>query len=156
VISINYNKATYFICHFHSFNSLAINQKKFNEERQKLSPILCDIGAMENQTTFTSKWSDETILDLIRNLRNDLIKDFLDERFLKEYLANTYGIRDISNVKIEFIKKELKSLLIAPVNVTHYKPVIEKIRSSDTASLSEGNEQLFYAEIETILKAYMY
>jgi hypothetical protein len=47
---------------------------------------------MENQTAFTSKWSDETILDLIRNLRNDLIKDFLDERFLKEYLANTYGI----------------------------------------------------------------
>jgi hypothetical protein len=117
---------------------------------------LCDIGAMENQTTFTSKWSDETILDLIRNLRNDLIKDFLDERFLKEYLANTYGIREISNVKVEFIKKELKSLLIAPVNVVHYKPVIEKIRLSDTASLSEGNEQLFYAEIETILKAYMY
>jgi hypothetical protein len=111
---------------------------------------------MENQATLASKWSDETILDLIRNLRNDLIKDFLDERFLKEYLANTYGVREISNVKIEFIKKELKSLLIAPVNVTHYKPVIEKIRLSDTASLSEGNEQLFYAEVEAILKTYMY
>jgi hypothetical protein len=124
--------------------------------RQKLSLILCDIGAMENQATLASKWSDETIIDLIRRLRNDLIKDFLDERFLKEYLANSFGMREISNVKIEFIKKELKSLLIAPVNISHYQPVIEKIRSSDTASLSEGNEQLFYAEVEGILKAYMY
>ena len=124
--------------------------------RQKLSSILYDIGAMENQATLASKWSDETIIDLIRRLRNDLIKDFLDERFLKEYLANSFGMREISNVKIEFIKKELKSLLIAPVNIPHYQPVIEKIRSSDTASLSEGNEQLFYAELEAILKAYMY
>ena len=111
---------------------------------------------MEDQTTLTSKWSDETIIDLIRNLRNDLIKDFLDERYLKEYLANTFAIREISNIKIEFVKKELKSLLIAPVNVTHYQPVIQKIRTSDTASLAEGNDQLFYSEIETILKSYIF
>ena len=121
-----------------------------------MSLNLYDIGIMENQTTLASKWSDETIIDLIRNLRNDLIKDFLDERYLKEYLANTYGIREISNVKVEFIKKELKSLLIAPVNISHYQPVIEKIRTSDTASLSDGNDQLFYAEVEGILKSYMY
>jgi hypothetical protein len=111
---------------------------------------------MENQTTLASKWSDETILDLIRRLRNDLIKDFLDERFLKEYVASTFGVREMSNVKIEFIKKELKSMLIAPVNISHYQPVIEKIRVNDTASLSEGNEQLFYAEIDTVLKTYIY
>jgi hypothetical protein len=121
-----------------------------------LSANLCDIGVMENQTTLTSKWSDESIIDIIRNLRNDLIKDFLDERYLKEYAANTFGLREISNVKIEFVKKELKELLIAPVNVAHYQPVIEKIRLSDTASLSEGNEQLFYAEVDTILKNYIF
>jgi tRNA U54 and U55 pseudouridine synthase Pus10 len=111
---------------------------------------------MEDQTTLTSKWSDESIIDIIRNLRNDLIKDFLDERHMKEYAANTFGVREVSNVKIEFIKKELKALLIAPVNVTHYQPIIEKIRQSDTASLSEGNEQLFYAEVDTILKNYIF
>jgi hypothetical protein len=128
----------------------------FLRARQELSPILCDIAAMENQAALASKWSDETIIDLIRNLRNDLIKDFLDERYLKEYLANSFGMREVSNVKIEFLKKELKSLLIAPVNISHYQPVIEKIRSSDTASLSEGNEQLFYAEVDGVLKTYMY
>lgn len=126
------------------------------ETRQKLSANLCDIGVMENPTTLTSKWSDETILDIIRNLRNDLIKDFLDERHLKEYVGNTFGVREVSNVKIEFIKKELKELLVAPVNVVHYQPVIDKIRQSDTASLSEGNEQLFYSEVETILKNYIF
>jgi hypothetical protein len=124
--------------------------------RQKLSPFLCDIGAMEKQPTLTSKWSDETIIDIIRNLRNDLIKDFLDERFLKEYLANHFGMREVSTVRIEFVKKELKTLLIAPVNISHYQPVIDKIRLSDTASLSEGNEKLFYQEVETVLKAYLY
>jgi tRNA U54 and U55 pseudouridine synthase Pus10 len=111
---------------------------------------------MEDQTTLTSKWSDESIIDLIRNLRNDLIKDFLDERHMKEYAATTFRVREVSNVKIEFIKKELKALLIAPVNVAHYQPIIEKIRLSDTASLSEGNEQLFYAEVDTILKNYIF
>jgi len=111
---------------------------------------------MEDQTTLTSKWSDESIIDLIRNLRNDLIKDFLDERYLKEYAANTFRVNEVSNVKIEFIKKDLKILLIAPVNVIHYQPVIDKIRQSDTASLSEGNEQLFYAEVDAILKNYLF
>jgi hypothetical protein len=52
-----------------------------------LSFELPDIADMENNAIIHTKWSDEAIIDLIRQLRNDLIKDFLDERFLKEYLS---------------------------------------------------------------------
>jgi hypothetical protein len=111
---------------------------------------------MESNTVINTKWSDENIIDLIRQLRNDLIKDFLDERYLKEYLSNKYNMRELSNVKVEFIKKELKELLIAPVNTPHYHPIIEQIKTTESASLSEGNEQLFYKELENIFKKYIY
>ena len=105
-----------------------------------------------NQT----KWSDENIIDLVRKVRNDLIKDFLDERFLSQYINLNYKVANLSQVKIEFIKTNLKELLISPVNIAHYQTIIADIRENDSASLSEGNDALFYKEIEMILKRYIY
>jgi hypothetical protein len=89
-------------------------------------------------------------------LRNDLIKDFLDERFLKEYVALHYNVKDLSQTKIEFIKNALKELLIRPVDRSYYRVIIENIRETDSASLSEGNELLFFKEIESVLKQYIF
>jgi hypothetical protein len=103
-----------------------------------------------------TQWTDERILELVRKLRNDLIKDFLDERHLKEYLASQFRVNDLSNIKIEFIKKDLKELLISPVNTNHYQGLIDQIRETDSAGLTETNESLFYKELENIFKKYMY
>ncbi|HEY9046068.1 MAG TPA: hypothetical protein VIN08_09235 [Ohtaekwangia sp.] len=111
---------------------------------------------MEQETVHSTKWSDENIIDIIRKVRNDLIKDFLDERYLKDYIQNRYGLRDLSAVKIEFIKRDLKEFLIAPVNTSHYKPIVDQIKENNSASLSEGKEELFYTEVEYILKNYIY
>ncbi len=102
------------------------------------------------------RWTERNIIDLIRKLRNDLIKDFLDERYLKEYVLNRFNIKELSSIKIEFIKQKLKQLLIAPVDTAHYIGLIKLIGESDTASLSDGNEQLFYNEIEMVLKSYLF
>jgi hypothetical protein len=110
---------------------------------------------METNTVNT-QWTDESILDLVRKLRNDLIKDFLDERYLKEYLADHFRVRELSNVKIEFIKKDLKELLISPVNTNHYDTLINQIRHTDSAALTEMNEKLFYRELENVFKKYIY
>jgi hypothetical protein len=118
--------------------------------------IFCDIACMESNPQVKTQWSDESIIDLIRKLRNDLIKDFLDERYLRDYLANKYNVRELSNIKIEFMKKDLKELLIAPVDVTHYNSLMEHIKATDSAALSEGNEKLFYTELEVIFKKYIY
>lgn len=106
--------------------------------------------------TVDTQWTDERIIDLVRKLRNDLIKDFLDERHLKEYVDQQFKVRDLSPVKVEFIKKDLKELIIAPVNLNHYGPLINQIRLTDSAALTEVNEQLFYKEVEGILKRYLY
>lgn len=106
--------------------------------------------------TVKTEWTDERIIDLVRQLRNDLIKDFLDERHLKDYVADHFGVRDLSNVKIEFIRKDLKELLISPVNTNHYEPLISQIKNTDSAALTENNERLFYKELEMTIKRYLY
>jgi hypothetical protein len=112
---------------------------------------------MQNETpVFTTKWNDENIVGLIRKVRNDLIKDFLDERVLKDYINKEMGVKELSQVKSEFIKNGLKEMLISPVDTHHYQPVIQQIRETDTASLSEKNEGLFYQEINVLLKTYLY
>ncbi len=103
-----------------------------------------------------TQWTNDRILDLVRKLRNDLIKDFLDERYLKTYVANEFRVNELSVVKIEFIKKDLKELLIAPVNTAHYQSLIDQIRETDSAAISETNEPLFYRELEMVFKKYLY
>ena len=111
---------------------------------------------MQNIVNVTTPWTDENIIDLVRKVRNDLIKDFLDERFLKDYIANKYGVKELTAVKIEFIKRDLKEFLIAPVNTEHYRTVVDQIRETNSASLSDGNDELFYSEVDQILKKYIY
>ena len=106
--------------------------------------------------TVDTQWTDERIIDLVRKLRNDLIKDFLDERHMKEYVDQQFKVRELSAVKVEFIKRDLKELIISPVNLNHYGPLISQIRLTDSAALAEVNEQLFYKEVEGILKRYLY
>lgn len=103
-----------------------------------------------------TQWTDDRILELVRKLRNDLIKDFLDERHLKAYLSTHFRVNELSNIKIEFIKKDLKELLISPVNIYHYQGLIALIRETDSAALTESNEPLFYKELELIFKRYMF
>jgi hypothetical protein len=103
----------------------------------------------------TINLSVEKVIDLIRQLRNELIKDFLGNDNARAYFQKEYQ-RDISAVKLEFLKRDLKELLISPVDLSHYSSLIKQIRESNSASLAEGNQELFYKEIETIFKKYNY
>lgn len=122
------------------------------------SILVAHFTTMDNIQSISDavKFSEENILELIRRLRNDLIKDFLDERNLKNYFAENFNHRELSPVKIEFIKKDLKEMLIAPVDITHYDPLITQIRESNSASLTEGNDELFYKDIAKVFKKYNY
>jgi hypothetical protein len=95
------------------------------------------------------------VVELILKLRNDLIRDFLDERFLKKYVQTKYHHSDISQIKLEFIRKDLKGLYLSPVNTKHYTPLIEEIQSHENISLV-GNEQLFYRDVESIFEKYIF
>jgi hypothetical protein len=107
-------------------------------------------------TTEGVKLTDEYRIDLIRNLRNDLVKHFLDDANLISYFAEQYDQKELNTRRIEFIKKELKDLLIAPVDLAHYATMMLEMKQSGMASITSKNEKLFYDELEKIFKRYSY
>lgn len=111
---------------------------------------------MNSNTTFSTDQQAFNPNEIVLKLRNDLIKDFLDERNLIEYLSREYRMMDVSRVKVEFIKRDLKLLIQSPLDNEHYREVLEAISETGSAALSQGNEKVFYKEIEQILKKYIY
>ena len=103
-----------------------------------------------------TQWTQDNDVDLIRKLRDDLVKDFLDERYLKEFILENYNVRELSNIKLEFLRKELKELLQSPLDDNHYDPIISYLRDTGSDSLADGQDQLFYIDIEKILKRYIF
>ena len=111
---------------------------------------------MNSKTTFSTEQQAFNPEEIVLKLRNDLIKDFLDERNLIEYLSREYRMMDVSRVKVEFIKRDLKLLINSPLDKERYQEVLETISETGSAALSQGNEKPFYKEIEQILKKYIY
>jgi len=111
---------------------------------------------MEKTNTKQVTWTRENSIDLIRKLRNDLIKDYLDERNIVDFFARQYNRHEITAVKIELIKKDLKELLIEPVDVKHYESLIGHICKTGSAAITEKHEELFRLEVEQTLKKYVF
>lgn len=108
------------------------------------------------KANLTTTWTQENTLELIRKLRNELIKDFLDERHLILYFSDKFNMRDLSRVKVEFLKKDLKQLLSDPIDVNHYQELISQINETCSASISEKYESLFLKDVEKVLRKYSY
>lgn len=111
---------------------------------------------MKDAKTQAATWTQAHTLEIVRNLRNDLIKDFLDERNLVSYFSERFNMHELNRVKIEFMKNDLKQMLIAPVDVKHYKELIDQIDETCSASITEKYGDLFMKDVEQILKKYNY
>lgn len=109
----------------------------------------------DNLSNNVAQLSVERIIDLIRTVRNDLVKDFLNDDFLNRYYLETHG-KALSPIKREFVKRDLKGLLISPVDLAYYSRLINQIKENGTACLTRKNGDLFYVEIETVLKKYSF
>jgi hypothetical protein len=110
----------------------------------------------DTTNTQISTWSEGHTLEIVRNLRNDLIKDFLDERNLVTYFSERFNMHDLTRVKIEFMKKDLKQMLIDPLDTLHYKELINQINETCSASITEKYSDLFLKDVEKVLKKYNY
>jgi hypothetical protein len=99
--------------------------------------------------------SVEKIIDLIRSVRNELIKTYLKDDQLSSYYKEQFS-KELSGVKREFLKRDLKELLIAPVDLVHYAGLINQIKETNTASITERNNELFYKELDAIFRKYAF
>jgi len=97
-----------------------------------------------------------SILDMIRTVRNDLIKDFLDVRHLTEYLIRSHNIHRPDQVIVEQICVGLKEKLIAPVDQRHYQTLIRQVEETGDASIPGQYRALFYSDLEQVLRRYVH
>jgi hypothetical protein len=100
-----------------------------------------------------AKLSIEKIIDLIRSVRNDLIKDLLNDHVLDDYYQQKFG-KPLSTVKREFFKRDLRELLITPVDLVHYSKFITHIKETGTASLARKNSEFFYSDVDRVISKY--
>lgn len=102
-----------------------------------------------------SKISTERIIDLVREVRNGLIRDFLSDDTLKSYFSENFK-KELSQIKMEFLKRDLKELMNSPVDLPHYALLIKQMQEVNSASITSTNHELFYKELELIFKKYNY
>lgn len=102
--------------------------------------------------------TEELIVEHIRANRNDIVKDFLDERNIRSYYADRYHLNDIESPKVNAIKVDLKELLDAPVDISHYSSLIQQMKQAGIVSLDnvDINPDLYYKEIQKIFLKHMF
>lgn len=108
----------------------------------------------KTQAENTSKLTMELIIDLVRTKRNELIKQMLRNDSFVDYFSNIFK-RDLSKIKTEFARRDLKEMLIHPVDLVHYSKLISEIKETNTSFL-QSNDSFFYEEINTVLKKYCF
>ena len=101
------------------------------------------------------KLSMESIIEKVRDSRNDLIKELLRDGKIQSYFLTTYN-KTISPVKVEFIRRELKSLSMTPVDLIHYAALIKAVRKANDFDSVSGDNHLYYQELEVIFRRYNY
>jgi len=99
--------------------------------------------------------SGDDIIELVRERRNELISKLFQVDALNLYLKATYNISEVSVIKHEFIKRALKELSQATVDLSHYGQIILEMRKTGSLVISSSNEKLFYLEIEKTIKNYL-
>jgi hypothetical protein len=103
------------------------------------------------------KQSHDMILELIRNMRTDIVRSLLHTDTLKAYLRDEHKIAEPSNVRIEFIKRSLHELLICPIDLVHYGAVIlEMTHAANPETSVHEYSGLVHREITEVLKSHLY
>jgi hypothetical protein len=99
--------------------------------------------------------SIENIIDIVRSVRNDLIKEYLQDERLSSHYKEKFR-KELTNVKREFLKRDLRELLIAPVDLAHYSKLITQLKETNSASLSEKSHIFFNEELDRIFNKYSF
>jgi hypothetical protein len=106
--------------------------------------------------TLHEKQKGDSVLESILAARNDLIKDFLDERHLRAHFATRFSIQELSNRKVEFIKKALMEKINEPIDEKYYESLIADLRENGTNEIPEGEDQLIHKDLEMIFRNYTF
>ena len=110
---------------------------------------------MSMQASSLSTWSTDRIIEDIQERRVALTKDLLKDDLLSSYLDTLYEGAKLSSVKSEFLKRDLKQLSEAPIDLVHYSMLILKAKESDLWPNTAIIEEFIHAEIRPVILKYI-
>lgn len=110
---------------------------------------------MSMQASSLSTWSTDRIIEDIQERRVAMIKDLLKDDLLGSYLNTQYEGQKLSSVKSEFLKRDIKTLSEAPIDLVHYSMLILKAKESDLWPNTAIIEEFIHAEIRQVILKYI-
>lgn len=110
---------------------------------------------MSMQASSLSTWSTDRIIEDIQERRVVLTKDLLKDDLLSTYLNTMYEGQKLSSVKSEFLKRDIKTLSEAPIDLVHYSMLILKAKESDLWPNIAIIEEFIHAEIRQVILKYI-
>lgn len=112
-------------------------------------------GLRDDAIAKVDKLSFEQAIQLTKDRRDALIRSFFYDEELKSFFLVRYN-KELSNIKTQFLQKELKGRLVSPIDLTHYASVIKQLRECSVSSPISISQELFYKELEAVFKKYNY
>jgi hypothetical protein len=110
---------------------------------------------MSMQASSLSTWSTDRIIEDIQDRRVAMTKDLLKDDLLSSYLDIMYEGQKLSSVKSEFLKRDIKTLSEAPIDLVHYSMLIRKAKESDSWPNQPIIEEFIHAEIRQVILKYI-
>ncbi|MBL0745816.1 hypothetical protein [Chryseolinea lacunae] len=101
------------------------------------------------------KFSMHEAIDWVRQERNSVVKTYLDNAVVQEYVGKKFGVH-LSHIKMEFVNRDLHEMLISPVDLVHYSAILTELTHSPGESFQSRTNGLIMVELDKTLQKYAF
>jgi len=98
--------------------------------------------------------SMDQIISSIQEIRNQQIEELKIEYVLMAFLEHYYNTLVISDVKKQFLLKDLSELKNSPLDLSHYSALITQMKETKTLIVASSHK-LFLSELKNIFQKYI-
>jgi hypothetical protein len=100
------------------------------------------------------KISMDQIISSIQEVRNQQINELMKESILESFLEQHYDVIALSNVKKEFLLRDLAELKTSSLDLAHYSSLITRMKEAKNVTV-DGKSPHFQSELKSIFEKYI-
>lgn len=105
--------------------------------------------------TLESIWNIDRIIEHINQQRVSFIKSLLKTDALATYLEDKFEVFGISAVKTEFLRRDLSSLAVAPLDLVHYATPIKQSKELALEPDASMTQEFVDSEVRLVIHKYI-